>query len=332
MTALEDLRWRKLPVLDQGFVCLVDAMGDDAAIARAARVSYGAGTRSVSDDRTLLRYLMRHHHATPFEMCEVCLYVRVPMDHWRQWIRHRTANVNEYSTRYSEAIDAAQATAPDAWRRQARGNKQGSGGTVSEWPEGYEVSHGVEWDEHDGKFYPGDDSVLHYLAGGWSLLEAGRNSTPGEWLTNQERELQEHARRVYEERLRFGVAREQARKDLPLSTYTEAYWKCDLRNVLHFLALRMDSHAQQEIRAYATVIGEQIVAPLFPLAWEAFRDYVLESITLSSLDRAVISAIAAGADANEAATRLVLNKREREECLEKLARLRLTPPRTPCST
>ena len=125
---VEQLRWKKFPVLDDGFVCLVDAMGDDQAIVQAARVSYGEGTRQVSDDRSLIRYLMRHRHTTPFEMAEVKLLVRVPMDCWRQWIRHRTASVNEYSTRYSMAIDAAQTTPPEAWRLQAAANRQGSEG------------------------------------------------------------------------------------------------------------------------------------------------------------------------------------------------------------
>ena len=126
--ALEALRWKKFPVLNDGFVCLVDVMGSDDAIVQAARVSYGEGTKSVSDDRTLIRYLMRHRHTTPFEMAEVKLLVRVPMDAWRQWIRHRTASVNEYSTRYSVAIDAAQTTEPDGWRMQATTNRQGSAG------------------------------------------------------------------------------------------------------------------------------------------------------------------------------------------------------------
>src|SRR5690606_37342991 len=125
-----ELRWKKFPVLNDGFVCLVDVMGDDAAVVQAARVSYGEGTQRVSDDRTLIRYLMRHRHSTPFEMAEIKLLVRVPMDTWRQWVRHRTANINEYSTRYSIAIDAAQATPPDAWRSQASTNRQGSEGTL----------------------------------------------------------------------------------------------------------------------------------------------------------------------------------------------------------
>src|SRR6185503_18131968 len=200
---IDALRWKKFPVLDDGFVCLVDVMGDDQAVVQAARVSYGEGTRKVSDDRGLIRYLLRHRHTTPFEMVELKFLVRVPMDTWRQWIRHRTASVNEYSTRYSLAIDAAQQTPADQWRTQAAGNRQGSGEVLT--------------------------------------AEAGSQ------LSVAEHELLQAARRTYEERIDRGVAREQARKDLPLSTYTEAYWKIDLHNLFHFLALRMDSHAQHEI-------------------------------------------------------------------------------------
>src|SRR5690242_910405 len=241
---LSALRWQKFPVLDDGFVCLVDVMGDDQAVVQAARVSYGEGTRKVSDDRGLIRYLLRHRHTTPFEMVEIKFLVRVPMDCWRQWIRHRTANVNEYSTRYSLAIDATQTTPADAWRTQAETNRQGSAGLL-----------GVE---------------------------------QGEKLSAAEAEFQAAARRLYNQRIELGVAREQARKDLPLSTYTEAYWKVDLHNLLHFLALRMDSHAQEEIRLYATTIGEKIIRPLFPLVWEAFVDYHLKSIFLTRLERDVI--------------------------------------------
>src|SRR6187455_2225676 len=123
---IDELRWKKIPVLNDGFVCLVDVMGDDSSVVQAARVSYGEGTKKVSDDRTLIRYLLRHRHTTPFEMAEIKLLVRVPMDCWRQWIRHRTASVNEYSTRYSLAIDSAQRTASLAWRRQSPANRQGS--------------------------------------------------------------------------------------------------------------------------------------------------------------------------------------------------------------
>lgn len=289
MTNLEQLRWHKFPVLNDGFVCLVDSMGDDQAVVEAARVSYAAGTRQVSDDRTLIRYLMRHWHTTPFEMAEVKLLVRVPMDCWRQWIRHRMASINETSTRYSVAIDAAQTTSADAWRVQATNNRQGSDGFV-------------------------DLSV-------------------GAALSAEEEELQKHARRVYEHRLDLGVAREQARKDLPLATYTEAYWKVDLHNLLHFLHLRMDPHAQWEIRQYAKIIGEQIVRPLFPLVWEAFADYRLEAVQLSRLDREVIGRLAAAgrmpaseADflaAGDPTWTDLARCRERDECRDKLTQLGL---------
>ena len=248
--ALDEILGVSFPVLDDGFVRVVDYMGTDAAIVQAARVSYGAGTKAVSEDRGLIRYLLRHRHSTPFEMCELKLHVRVPMDCWRQWIRHRSANVNEYSTRYSIAIEQSQETAADEWRIQALDNKQGSSGYLS--------------------------------------------PDVGETLTQREQELQNLARTVYQERLDAGVAREQARKDLPLSTYTEAYWKVDLHNLLHFLALRMDSHAQQEIRDYATVIGEQIVSKWVPLAWEAFLDYRFNGQHLSQIEAAIIAAVGGG--------------------------------------
>jgi thymidylate synthase (FAD) len=295
---LESLKWRKFPVLDDGFVALVDCMGDDGSVVQAARVSYGEGTRKVSDDRQLIRYLMRHAHTTPFEMAELKFVVRVPMDCWRQWIRHRTASVNEYSTRYSLAIDAMQSTHDDEWRLQAATNRQGSEGSLS--------------------------------------VPAGHK------LTQSETELQSFARRVYEQRLEAGVAREQARKDLPLSTYTEAYWKIDLHNLLHFLALRMDAHAQLEIRRYAETIGQEIVRPLFPLVWEAFLDYRVEAMRLTRLDREVIQRLvsqsaAKGLPANHDAFlaaqdpswKPLERSRERDECLQKLVALGLVTPTEP---
>jgi len=292
---LESLRWRKFSVLDDGFVALVDCMGDDGSVVQAARVSYGEGTRKVSDDRQLIRYLMRHAHTTPFEMAELKFVVRVPMDCWRQWIRHRTASVNEYSTRYSLAIDSMQGTADDEWRTQATVNRQGSAG----------------------------------------LLDAAA----GDRFTQAEKELQEQARRVYEARLEAGIAREQARKDLPLSTYTEAYWKIDLHNLLHFLALRMDSHAQLEIRRYSETIGHEIVKPLFPLVWEAFLDYRVEAMRLTRLDRGVIARLVAqsagkGLPASRADFLAAQDPswtglercRERDECLDKLTSLGLVSP------
>ena len=287
---VNELRWKKISVLNDGFVCLVDVMGDDSSVVQAARVSYGEGTKKVSDDRTLIRYLLRHRHTTPFEMAEIKLLVRVPMDCWRQWIRHRTANVNEYSTRYSLAIDASQTTPPAEWRTQVASNRQGSGDLL-----------------------PKD---------------------VGERLTEQETELQNHLRAIYQDRIDAGVAREQARKDLPLSTYTEAYWKVDLHNLLHFLALRMDHHAQLEIRQYASAIGEQIVQPLFPVVWEAFLDYRMQAMFLTRLDTEVIQRLsAAGAgspwsedqflEAQDPAWVKLKRSRERDECRAKLRRLGL---------
>ena len=246
----DNWRTQVFRVLSDGFVRVVDVMGDDSSVVQAARISYGAGTKKVNEDRGLIRYLMRHRHSTPFEMCEIKLHIRVPMDCWRQWIRHRTANVNEYSTRYSEAIDAIQNTEPTEWRMQSTANRQGSN------------SH-----------LPVDE---------------------GKGLTNRESELHQLCREVYRERLDAGVSREQARKDLPLSTYTEAYWKIDLHNLLHFLSLRMDSHAQHEIRTYATVIGRSIVSNWVPITWEAFEDYRLEAITLSRSEIHVLKHLGSG--------------------------------------
>jgi thymidylate synthase (FAD) len=286
---VDELRWKKFPVLNDGFVCLVDVMGDDSSIVQAARTSYGEGTKKVSDDRTLIRYLLRHRHTTPFEMVELKFLIRVPMDCWRQWIRHRTANVNEYSTRYSVAIDSMQNTDPEEWRAQSEVNRQGSGGFLS--------------------------------------------ADIGTDLSREEQEFQEHARKLYQIRLDAGVAREQARKDLPLCTYTEAYWKIDLHNLLHFLALRMDSHAQLEIREYASALGLEIVKPLFPVAWEAFVDYRMNSTHLSRLEMQVITKLHQRAEglkltppfsigdfmAVQDASWVDLQKcRERDECLQKL--------------
>lgn len=282
MKARDELIGKPFSVLDDGFVRLVDVMGDDAAVVEAARTSYGEGTKKISTDRGLIRYLMRHYHTTPLEMCELKFHVRVPMDAWRQWIRHRTANVNEYSTRYSEAIDSQQVTMPEQWRAQSASNKQGSADYLP-------LSH-------------------------------------GQVLTMQEASLRELSRSVYEQRLAFGVAREQARKDLPLSTYTEAYWKIDLHNLLHFLRLRMDSHAQLEIRQYATTIGEKIVKPLFPLVWEAFEDYRLHAIQLTRLDVEAIQRLfqlvaPPSADTAKLALAEIENKREQAEAWAKLAKL-----------
>lgn len=323
--SVDSLRWQKFPVLDDGFVTLVDVMGDDLSVTQAARVSFGNDARvnpdcelcggscevedpcggrggfsgtypcpnckpGGTDDKTLIRYLMRHRHTTPFEMAEVKLLVRVPMDCWRQWIRHRTANVNEYSTRYTKAIDSQQKTRPDEWRLQSTNNKQGS----------------------SGQFLTVD-----------APEEAGMSS--GECLTSDERYLHEQATRVYNTRLKAGVAKEQARKDLPLSTYTEAYWKCDLHNIFNFLSLRMDSHAQLEIRQYATTIGEKIIKPLFPMCWEAFEEYRLGGMFLTKRDQIAIQLLNDNTrtqqQINARFGMLFDNKRESQECRDKLTRL-----------
>ncbi|MCC6865261.1 MAG: FAD-dependent thymidylate synthase [Ignavibacteria bacterium] len=247
---LDEVLGKPFKVLDDGFIRVIDYMGSDESIVQAARVSYGKGTKKVHEDRGLIRYLMRHHHTTPFEMCEIKFHVRVPMDCWRQWIRHRTANVNEYSTRYSVAIDSAQTTTEDEWRLQSAGNRQGSAGFAE--------------------------------------------NAKGKTLTEKERYLQSLAREIYDERLKMGIAREQARKDLPLSTYTEAYWKVDLHNLLHFLYLRMDSHAQYEIRRYAETIGHEIVAKWCPNVWEAFMDYRINSSHFTRLEMEVLTAMTQG--------------------------------------
>jgi len=280
-------------VLDDGFVRVVDYMGTDESIVQAARVSYGKGTKKIHEDRGLIRYLLRNRHTTPFEMCEIKLHVRVPMDCWRQWIRHRTANVNEYSTRYSVAVDATQTTPAGGWRIQSKGNRQGSTGFLDE--------------------------------------------EKGEKLSRQELEFQDLARKIYDARIDIGVAREQARKDLPLSTYTEAYWKMDLHNLLHFLSLRMDDHAQWEIREYARTIGEEIVAKWCPIVWEAFVDYRLNAMSLTGLEIEIIDTIGRG-DADGASRLAAKNgwlvegkkglkpNRERIEFELKLDRLNLTVP------
>jgi thymidylate synthase (FAD) len=293
VSEMEKILGVPFPVLDDGFIRVIDYLGSDESIVQAARVSYGKGTKRIHEDRGLIRYLMRHRHTTPFEMCELKLHVRVPMDCWRQWIRHRTASVNEYSTRYSVAIDARQRTLSSEWRSQAAGNRQGSG----------------------------------------EKLDTGA----GRFLSRKEEEFHELASELYEERLKQGVAREQARKDLPLSTYTEAYWKIDLHNLLHFLQLRMDPHAQNEIRHYANVIGNEIVRIWCPITWEAFIDYRMNTMSLSRLELEILKAIAAG-DAGAALERAegfgwlvraeggLKSHRERREFEEKLARLGLPIP------
>ena len=230
-----------IKVLDHGFVVLKETMGSDSTIAESARVSYGAGTKTVSDDRNLIRYLMRHHHTSPFEMAEARFLVKVPVFIWRQWIRHRTANVNELSGRYSELPE--EYFMPDEWRTQSVTNKQGG------------------------------EEPMHY-----------------EPQNIKSKICEEHAFSEYLNRLNSGVSRELARTCLPVSHYTLAYWKCDIHNIMHFLKLRLHSHAQLEIQLYARSIYT-LLKDRFPITFEAFEDYVLNSQSFSKMEQQLLSQI-----------------------------------------
>ena len=228
------------PVLDHGFIRVIDYMGDDSAICQAARVSYGKGTKSISNDEGLIRYLMRHWHSTPFEMCEIKLHVKLPVFVARQWIRHRTANVNEYSARYSILDREFYIPAPEHIAAQSEINNQGRGETLT----GEEAAR-----------------VLDILK-----ADAARCYDNYEAMISQEGQQ--------------GLARELARMNLPANIYTQWYWKTDLHNLLHFLRLRADVHAQYEIRVYAEEICK-VVADWVPFAWRAFEDYRLGGAALS---------------------------------------------------
>jgi thymidylate synthase (FAD) len=234
------------PVLDHGFVRVVDYMGDDAAICQAARVSYGRGTKSVSNDTGLIRYLMRHWHSTPFEMCEVKLHVKLPVFVARQWIRHRTANVNEYSARYSILDREFYIPAAADLAAQSTTNNQGRGAALA----GEEAARVLRWLREDS-----DRAYDHYEA---MIGEEGPDGAPQQ-----------------------GLARELARMNLPANVYTQWYWKVDLHNLFHFLRLRADAHAQMEIRVYAEALCE-IVRDWVPAAYAAFEDYRLGGATLSA--------------------------------------------------
>ena len=237
---METHLYKAIPVLDHGFVRVVDYMGDDAAICQAARVSYGKGTKSVQNDEGLIRYLMRHWHSTPFEMCEVKLHVKLPIFVARQWIRHRTANVNEYSARYSILDREFYIPAPEHIAAQSVVNNQGRGAALT----GEEAAR-----------------VLDILK------------------TDSERSYDNYQAMISDDGQQ-GLARELARMNLPANIYTQWYWKVDLHNLLHFLRLRADAHAQYEIRVYADAICS-VVADWVPFAYAAFEDYRLGGATLS---------------------------------------------------
>ncbi|MBM3604093.1 MAG: FAD-dependent thymidylate synthase [Alphaproteobacteria bacterium] len=241
------------PVLDHGLVRVIDYMGDDSAICQAARVSYGKGTKSVQNDEGLIRYLMRHWHSTPFEMCEVKFHVKLPVFVARQWIRHRMANVNEYSARYSILDREFYIPAPEHLAAQSSQNNQGRG----------EVLQGDE-----------AQRVLDLLRD-----DAMRSYDNYEAMLSQDGQQ--------------GLARELARMNLPANIYTQWYWKTDLHNLLHFLRLRADSHAQYEIRAYAEVMCD-ITRDWVPAAFGAFRDYRMDAVSLSAQAAAALKRRLAG--------------------------------------
>lgn len=252
-----------------GLIKLDLVTGSDEYICRVARSTSGADKNKLpEDDRGLIRYLIRHMHTTPIEFGEAVFFVRCPMDVWRQWIRTRMASVNEYSTRYRPAIDESAELGQDEWRLQSKGNRQGSDGgqVVDRWPDSWSVKVIKDYRYGDVR----ETRFLHDSSG-QPIIEEGV-MTPGEYLCSRQSEVRQCAQDVYKERLEFGVAFEVARKDLTLSTYTEAYWKCDLNNLLKFLSLRMDHHAQQEIREYANAMYE-LVRPHFPMLFEAFDDF-----------------------------------------------------------
>ncbi len=259
--ALEAMLYEARPVLDHGFVRVIDYMGDDAAVVQAARVSYGRGTRKVSEDAGLIRYLMRHRHSTPFEMCEIKYHVKLPIFVARQWIRHRTANVNEYSARYSILDREFYIPAPEHLAAQSSVNRQGRG----------EVLQGEE--------------AARVLA----LLRSDAERT----YANYADMLNEGVDGSAIDPDRQGLARELARMNLTLNTYTQWYWKTDLHNLLHFLALRIDAHAQHEIRVYAEAMLDSVKAWV-PQCWEAFRDYRLGAVTFSGPMLAVLQRMLAG--------------------------------------
>jgi thymidylate synthase (FAD) len=248
--AAESLIGVKHPVLEHGYVVLVDYMGDDNAIVQAARVSYGPGTKTARDDRGLIRYLMRNRHTTPFEMVEFKFLVRLPMYVARQMIRHRTASVNEVSARYSILPDEYELPRQESVRAQATRNRQGR-----------------------------SDEMLP-------------PETVEEFRTGV-KHLSDEAYGFYQRSLTHGVAREIARIVLPVGVYTEWYWKMDLHNLFHFLELRLDEHAQEEMRQYANAIAG-IVKQVVPVAYEAFEDYILESETFSRTELTALSAVLKG--------------------------------------
>jgi len=282
---LEEILYQAVPVLDHGFVRVIDYMGDDAAVVQAARVSYGKGTKKVNEDRGLIHYLMRHRHTTPFEMCEIKYHVKLPIFVARQWIRHRTANVNEYSARYSILDNEFYVPAPEQLAAQSSSNRQGRGDTL-----------------------PPDQAAR--------VLDLLRRDAAEAYRGYVEMLNEDDAGKVIDDK-RTGLARELARMNLSLNFYTQWYWKTDLYNLLNFLSLRADAHAQYEIRVYA----EAMIATLekwVPITAEAFRQYRLGGAHLSANALAVVKKLLAGEKVTQEASGL--SKREWAELMEALGR------------
>jgi thymidylate synthase (FAD) len=278
---LEKILYEALPVLDHGFVRVVDYMGDDTSIVQSARVSYGKGTKKVSTDSGLIKYLMRHRHSTPFEMCEIKYHVKLPIFVARQWIRHRTANVNEYSARYSILDKEFYLPTKENLAAQSRNNRQGRGDLI------------------DGEQA---NDILKILK-----EDAEKNYNDYETILNER-----HDGTIVNESKK-GLARELARMNLTLNTYTQWYWKTDLLNLLNFLSLRSDDHAQYEIRAYADVMID-CLKKWVPITYEAFMDYRVGGIELSSKGRLVISKMIKGESCDFENSKL--SKREWNELME----------------
>ena len=278
---LEKILYEALPVLDHGFVRVVDYMGDDTSIVQSARVSYGKGTKKVSTDSGLIKYLMRHRHSTPFEMCEIKYHVKLPIFVARQWIRHRTANVNEYSARYSILDKEFYLPAKENLAAQSRNNRQGRGDLI----EGEQANDILKILKEDAeKNYNDYETILNERHDGTIVNESKK-----------------------------GLARELARMNLTLNTYTQWYWKTDLLNLLNFLSLRADDHAQYEIRAYADVMID-CLKKWVPITYEAFMDYRVGGMELSSKGRLVISKMIKGESCDFENSKL--SKREWNELME----------------
>jgi len=258
---LETILYQAIPVLDHGFIRVVDYMGDDSSVVQAARVSYGKGTKKVSTDTGLIKYLMRHWHSTPFEMCEIKYHVKLPIFIARQWIRHRTANVNEYSARYSILDKEFYLPVPEHLATQSKNNRQGRGDVV----EGEQAKQVLE------------------------ILKKDAEQT----YNNYETILNERYDGTVIEENKIGLARELARMNLTLNTYTQWYWKTDLLNLMNFLRLRADLHAQYEIRAYANLMLDTL-KKWVPITYEAFMDYRIGGTEISAKGKTVIQKLVKG--------------------------------------